>query len=155
MKKIILTLAIATTFMAGTIFTSCQSSDHGDGDDHDMMNETQQDMNAMHNDDNSDMPIMASADEWKTFKLESELKINNNEIRVNELTEKMNKPGTTLDPLYAKKIANLKQKNKDLKMKLEAYETNQSDWETFKREFNHDMDELGKAFKDLTVNNKS
>jgi len=87
--------------------------------------------------------------------LESELKINNNEIRVKELTEKMNKKGTVLDPLYAKKIENIEQKNKDLKLKLETYETNQSDWETFKREFNHDMDELGKAFKDLTVDNKS
>ena len=154
MKKIILTLAIATTFMAGTILTGCQSSDNRDGDDHGMMHETQQDRQAMHNDANSDMPKMANADEWKTFKLESELKINNNEIRIKELTEKMNKPGTILDPLYARKIENLEQKNKDLKIKLETYETNHSDWETFKREFNHDMDELGKALKDLTVDNK-
>ena len=27
-------------------------------------------------------------------------------------------------------------------------------WEKFKAEFNHDMDELGKAFKDLSVDNK-
>lgn len=155
MKKLIFTLAIASTFMAGTIFTSCQSSDQMDGDDHSMMNEPQQDTKAMHNDVNSEMPKMASADEWKTFKLESELKINNNETRIKELTVKMNKPGTTLDSLYAKKIANLEQKNKDLKSKLETYETNQSDWEQFKREFNHDMDALGKAFKDLTVNNKN
>ena len=26
-------------------------------------------------------------------------------------------------------------------------------WEKFKTEFSHDMDELGKAFKDLTVKN--
>jgi len=32
---------------------------------------------------------------------------------------------------------------------------NAEEWETFKREFNHDMDELGKALKDLTVDNKS
>jgi hypothetical protein len=35
-----------------------------------------------------------------------------------------------------------------------AYDKNQTDWEKFKREFNHDMDELGKSLKDLTVNNK-
>lgn len=34
------------------------------------------------------------------------------------------------------------------------YEKSQSDWETFKREYNHDMDELGNALKDLTVDNK-
>ena len=27
------------------------------------------------------------------------------------------------------------------------------DWEKFKVEFNHDMEELGNAFKDLTVKN--
>ena len=155
MKKLIFTLAVATTFMAGTIFTSCESSYNKDGENQGMMNETKEDMQEMHNDKNADMPKMATADEWKTFKLESELEINNNEIRVKELTEKMNKPGTILDPLYAKKIENIEQKNKDLKAKLVAYETNQSDWEKFKREFNHDMDELGKAFKDLTVDNKS
>jgi hypothetical protein len=152
MKKLIFTLAVATTFMAGTIFTSCESSYNKEGENHGMKNETQEGMNAIHN---VDMPKMATADEWNTFKLESELKINNNEIRVKELTEKMNKPGTTLDPLYAKRIENIEQKNKDLKVKLATYETSQSDWETFKREFNHDMDELGKAFKDLTVDNKS
>jgi hypothetical protein len=31
---------------------------------------------------------------------------------------------------------------------------NQSDWVSFKREFNHDMDEIGKAFEDLTIDNK-
>jgi DNA-directed RNA polymerase subunit N (RpoN/RPB10) len=36
-----------------------------------------------------------------------------------------------------------------------AYEKSQSDWEAFKREFNHDMEELGKALKDLTVDNKN
>lgn len=155
MKKLIFTLAIATTFMAGTIFTSCQSSNSKVKDDNSMMNEAQQDVQKMHNGVNADMPVMATADEWKTFKLESELKINNNKIRVKELTEKMNKPGTVLDPLYAKKIENIEQKNKDLTNMLEKYEANQSDWEKFKREFNHDMDELGKAFKDLTVDNKS
>lgn len=155
MKNIILTLAIGTMFMAATIFTSCHSSDQKDGNDHDMINKSTQDMTVMNNDVKSDKPKMASVDEWKTFKLESELKINNNEIRVKELKEKMKKPGTILDPLYANRIENLEQKNKELKIKLETYEINQSGWETFKREFNHDMDELGKAFKDLTVNNKS
>jgi hypothetical protein len=37
---------------------------------------------------------------------------------------------------------------------MDTYEKKQSDWESFKREFNHDMDELGQALKDLTVDNK-
>ena len=41
-----------------------------------------------------------------------------------------------------------------MKKKLEDYQAEGKDsWETFKTEFSHDMDALGNAFKDLTVNN--
>ena len=56
--------------------------------------------------------------------------------------------------MYAKNIENLEERNRDLKTRIGAYETNQSDWESFKREFNHDMNEVGQALRDLTVNNK-
>jgi hypothetical protein len=64
------------------------------------------------------------------------------------------KPGKTLDALRENKIDKLEQLNSDLKARLEAYEKNQSDWVSFKIEFNNDMDELGKDIKDLTVDNK-
>jgi cell shape-determining protein MreC len=66
----------------------------------------------------------------------------------------MKKPGEIFDALYAKKIANLEQQNKEMRARLEAYEKSQSNWESFKREFNHDMDAIGQALKDLTVDNK-
>ena len=41
-----------------------------------------------------------------------------------------------------------------MKKRLEDYKADSKDkWESFKTEFNHDMDELGSAFKDLTVKN--
>jgi hypothetical protein len=41
-----------------------------------------------------------------------------------------------------------------LKMKLEDYQLNGKEgWEKFKAEFNHDMDELGSALKNLTEDN--
>jgi len=67
----------------------------------------------------------------------------------------MKRSGKTLDALRAKKIDALEQKNRDMRNRIAAYEKSQSDWESFKREFNHDMDELGQAFKDLTVDNKN
>ena len=43
---------------------------------------------------------------------------------------------------------------KILKKKLDDYKaTGKEDWESFKKEFNHDMDELGKAFKNFSINN--
>ena len=54
-----------------------------------------------------------------------------------------------------RKISDLEQKNTDMKKKLDEYGMEGKDkWDAFKAEFNHDMDELGKALKDLTVDNK-
>jgi chromosome segregation ATPase len=103
----------------------------------------------------ADAVKVANEEEWKAFKTETELQIKANENRIAELRAKMKKSGKTFDEMYEKNINNLEQKNKDLKARLNGYETNQSDWESFKREFNHDMDELGQALKDLTVDNKN
>ena len=46
-----------------------------------------------------------------------------------------------------KRIDTLEKQNNDLKTKIETYDQSQSNWESFKREFNHDMDELGKSFE--------
>ena len=55
---------------------------------------------------------------------------------------------------YKLKIAELEQKNTDMKKKMDDYKVEgKENWEVFKTEFNHDMDQLGKAFKDLTINN--
>lgn len=55
---------------------------------------------------------------------------------------------------YKKKIAELEQKDSDMKKRMDDYKVEGKEkWELFKAEFSHDMDELGKAFKDLTVKN--
>jgi hypothetical protein len=55
---------------------------------------------------------------------------------------------------YEIKIAELEQKNKNLKQKMDDYKvTGKTEWEQFKSEFNRDMEKLGKAFQDLVVNN--
>ena len=52
------------------------------------------------------------------------------------------------------KVADLDKKNSDMKKKMADYKaSNKENWENFKTEFNHDMNELGQAFKDLTVKN--
>lgn len=98
---------------------------------------------------------VATAEQWQEFKTETERKIKENEIRIADLREKMKKSGKTLDSVYAKNIDDLEQKNKNLRTRMDQYDTQSSDWERFKREFNHDMDELGQAIKDLTVDNKN
>jgi outer membrane murein-binding lipoprotein Lpp len=154
MKKMIFILAV-TTLMAGTIFSGCQSSTQKQEAARNKVQDAKKDLNEAQKDANALSVKVATAEEWRIFKSDSELKIKDNEIRIAELTVKMNKPGAIFDELYKKNIANLEQQNRDMKARLEAYEKSQTNWESFKREFNHDMDALGKALKDLTVDNKN
>ena len=55
---------------------------------------------------------------------------------------------------YDKPVIALEQKNHDLKKKINGAGTvKTSAWPTFKREFNHDLNELGHAIKDIGVDN--
>jgi hypothetical protein len=111
-------------------------------------------LNTAQEDANAAAHIVATAEEWEAFRNESELKIKVNEIRITELNVKMKKPGEIFDA-YEKKRTNLEQQNREMWARLVAYEKSQTNWESFKREFNHDMHEIGQAMKDLTVANKN
>ncbi len=56
---------------------------------------------------------------------------------------------------YDKSIADLEARNEAMKVKVGVYkEEGNEKWQSFKDEFNHDMNELGDALKDLTKDNK-
>jgi len=150
MKKYFFIIAI----MAGTIFTSCQSSIQKQDAAQAKVRDAKRELNEAQKDANAANQVVATAEEWEAFRNESELKIKANETRIAELNAKMKKPGEILDAVYEKKITNLEQQNKEMRVRLLGYEKNQSNWESFKREFNHDMDAIGQALKDLTVDNK-
>lgn len=154
MKKTFITLAAASMLIAGAVFTGCKSPAQKEEAAQAEVQDAQQNLDEAQTDANAESQKVATAEEWSLFKSDAELKIQSNEDRIAILTVKMNRPGEILDPLYKKKIQTLEQQNRDLKDRMIVYEKNQSDWSTFKREFNHDMDELGNAIKDLTVDNK-
>ncbi len=154
MKRTILTFVVTTTLMAGTILTGCQTSGEKLDDAKSNVQDAKQDLKEAQKEVSTEALNTANAAEWKVFKQESEVKIRNNEVRVAELKVKLKKPGKTFDALYEKRIEKLDQKNKDLKTRIDAYENKQSDWQAFKSEFNQDLDELGQALKDFTVDNK-
>jgi TolA-binding protein len=145
MKKSIFTLAAMSLLMTAAIFTSCNSA--AQKEDNTTTTEQQEAIN--------DEQVVATAEEWQEFKTDAEAKIKRNEIRIEELTVQMNKPGQVFDDLYKNRILELEQQNKKLQDRIDAYDKSHTDWEKFKREFNHDMDELGDALKNITVNNKN
>jgi len=92
--------------------------------------------------------------EYAKFKLESDHRIekNNQQIENLRITAKDMKKEARLE--YERTIADLEARNLELKKKLDAYsEEGNEKWESFKREFNEDMNNLGQAFENIGKDN--
>ncbi len=154
MKQTILTVVIAAA-IATISFTSCSSSEQKVENAENKVEDAKENLKEVIKDSSIAAQKAATAEEWKMFKNVAEVTIKNNEIRINNLRAKIKNGGVAADVVYAQKIENLKQQNNNLKAKIDKYEKNYTDWESFKNEFNHDVEGLGKAFKDLTIKNKN
>jgi len=153
MKKIIFSLAI-TTFIVGATLVGCKPTTKEEIESQEKVDVAKQNLK----DAKDSLAVAkkeATAEEWQTFKNQTDSVISYNEAQIAELKLKMQKTGKSADAKYQKNIDILEQKNKNLKIKVDTYKNDaNSDWQSFKREFNHDMEEIGQAFKDLTVDNK-
>ncbi len=87
--------------------------------------------------------------EWEIFKTESAQKIEGNEKNIAVFKSKMEESGSTANKKFAKEVADLEQKNRDLKKKLEQYDGGQSQWVEFKTEFQGELDQIGKKIEGL------
>lgn len=87
----------------------------------------------------------------KAYKAETEKTIEKNKERIADLKLQAAKEKENIRAENLKKIEELERQNNNLKGKLFDYrEENKDKWNTFKSEFSHDMDELGKAIAGLT-----
>lgn len=117
-------------------------------------NDEKKDTVVIEDKDNTVNERVATAEEWAEFKREAEQKIDANEKRIAELREKRKKSGKVMDKVYEERIEALQERNRNLRLKITNYETNKTDWDRFKEEFNRDMDELGKAIGDIFKDNE-
>ena len=148
MKKIKNYLVITAVLFVTVI--GCKSTSEKNND----LNATEEEMqDAQKNAKEAEQNLLESS-EWLEFEKAANLAIAENETKIAELRVKMSKSGRTFDKLYEKNIDRLEEENRNLKMRLEAYKKSQSGWESFKDEFNRDMENLGNAIRDLGVDNK-
>lgn len=88
-----------------------------------------------------------------TYKSDINTKITANEQSIRDFKARIADSKEQAKADYDKEIIKLEEKNTDMKRKIDEYKQEGKDkWDSFKTEFNHDMDELGRALKDLTVN---
>jgi len=151
MKKTIFTLAIAM-LVAGTIFTACQSSAEKVENAEEKVENAKEDLAQSERD--LYQTKLDTITNYEQFKIEAEKIITVQAKNIAEFKSdiaiKKEEAKTDLD----KKLVELENKNKELEKKLADFKDDgKYTWITFKNEFNHDMDELGRALKDLTVDN--
>lgn len=128
------TLAIVL-FSIGTFFNSCQSPDRKFEIEQNFIQQANNELVEAH------MKLNQMRYEYLQFKKDSEIKVSYHEKSLAEFNVQTTK----------EKMAKIELKNKELGKKLENYEDQgRANWLTFKKEFNHEIDDLGKAFKELT-----
>jgi hypothetical protein len=92
--------------------------------------------------------------EMAKYKKDTEANIVTNQKIIDDFKLRIENEKTEVKSKYNKIIADLEQKNNDLGEKMDDYNAEgKEQWESFKTEFSMDMDNLGKAFKDLSVDN--
>ncbi len=107
--------------------------------------ETKQDLNVSQKD---------SVADYQNFKNESEARFIKNEKSLADLTVKVSKLDMNARVEKEKNLTALNQKNVDLKKRLVDYKQNgETKLDSFKTEFNKDMDELENELKSFTVEN--
>ena len=148
MKNAVFILTI-TAFIAGTMLTGCQWMDKQKQTTQDNLKEAKNNVLEVKQDINNDLN-----DSIQQYKKLYAKKIKANEESMAKLKMNVDAQKRVDRAAYEQKLALLEQRNSDLKKKLEDFKATGNDsWEKFKLEFNHDMNELGKAFSDIAVNN--
>lgn len=143
MKKVLFSTAF-TAVLAAFAFTSCESKQEKVADAQEEVQEAKEELQEAKAELNAEYPA---------YRTEVEARINANEERIATLRKNIGNGGKPLDGERAKRIDELEQKNAQLRSRLYGYEQERSDWESFKREVNRDMDELGAALENLGKDN--
>ncbi|HSQ47906.1 MAG TPA: hypothetical protein VLM44_13425 [Lutibacter sp.] len=142
MKKLIFTLS-ATVLLAGAIFTSCNTAAEKVEKAEDKSIKADEDYNSAKEEYLADI---------ENFKKETNAKIDANNQLIADFKVKIASSKKDAQVYYQEQITILEQKNIAMKQKMDAYqESGKDNWETFKTEFNKDMNDLGEAFKNFTV----
>jgi len=144
MNKTILAITVIA-LITGTVFTSCNSSaDRVDNAEQALID--------------ADKELKEANEAYlldiENYRMETADKIAANNKSIADFNLRIENEKKEVKAEYKKQIAELEQKNSDMEKKMDDYQADgKQKWEAFKTEFSHDMDELGKAFTDLTVNN--
>jgi len=141
---------VAIGFATGSILTSCQPSERKVENAKENVEEAKADLAEAK---------MEYTEEWEKYQNDYNEKFTNNENEINTFKARMDKSDEKFRERNRDRVNELELKNRNLRKKMDDYNTSRRNdrsndkWEEFKREFNHDMDELGASLKTLGNDN--
>lgn len=148
MKK--LTFITMSLYVTAAALTGCDSNKTDMHDDH-----TEEKKEIVLTEEHHENTTADYNKEYDEFKRETDERTTENDRKIEEYNKKIEGEKKEAKAAYKEKVAALDQKNKEMKERAHNYKGEGGDkWESFKREFNHDMDELGNALRDLGRDNK-
>jgi hypothetical protein len=137
-----ISIIIAITFSIGFINLSCNTPAE---------KVEKAETRVMEANSNLDSAIKDYQKDINSYKIETAEKIIANQKSINEFNARIAKEKKEARDEYIRKITVLERKNTDLKKRLEDYNADGAEkWRKFKKEFNDEMEDLGKSIKDLT-----
>ena len=141
MKRYTYPVAMTAFIIASITFTSCQTPAQKEETAKDNVQDAKEQLKEAKQEVNAEYP---------SFRKEEEIQIAENETRITEIRAKLSNSGKApLDGLRKKRIDDLEAQNAELRSRLYGYETQHTDWVTFKVGFKRDMDKLHNAFSDF------
>lgn len=145
-NKEILIMAVLSV-MTGAILTSCNSSAQRVENAEDNVEAANKEL------DDANKAYLA---DMENYRKETADKIAANDDSIAAFKARIANEKKDARADYEKQIAELEQKNTDMKKTLDDYKAEgKEQWELFKMDFNRNMDQLGQAFKDFTNNHKN
>ena len=150
MKKLFLSL-VAIAFLAGTVSTTfAQVPDKESVKARENLKEEKKDVVVAKQDLKAAQKDSVS--EYQKLTKESEIKFKNNEKSIADLRTSITKSSSKEMATDQKKVSLLEVKNNNLKQELADYKVlGQTQFNTFKTRFNHDLDQLTKELKDFKI----
>ena len=149
MKKTILGLSTAT-FLCVALLTGCSSPSQKEENAKEEVQEKKEDLVDAQQEATQASIVAANAEEWQEFKNATQARIDENQAVIAELRKRKRKANDEMtEEAYKIKIDEYQMANKQLRQRMDDYERNQSDWATFKEQYNRDLNQLSQSIKDM------
>lgn len=152
MKKSMFMLTIPALLSASLFFTSCSTSADKVEDAKEDVTGAKSDLQDAREDlQDANQEYLADVE---SYRRETAAKIEANNQSLIAFNTQIKNESMEARADYRRQLDELERKNDNMRSRMDDYKVNgQSNWESFKKEYNRDMDALGVAFKNLTVDN--